>query len=250
MRLRTDVHMAFDAIAPATGGMTERIVETARVQARIRNGRRRFMLRMRAPLALVAALLLIAIIAAVVVGSRLWQSWSAPHSPIHVGAALPTLEELEARPWQHEVLRPGEDCSGKEVIGPRDGHDPVYPNPINLKTYSWGEYSYGDWIFEKGFAGLAIVRLRDGQKGTNHFFIYEGAGGPIVGTLAIDGQTVAQHAEAVVDFSNRSIKADANGWKTFRLNEGHLKGFSLCFEWQVDGTYQGRPFVRHWYFAG
>jgi hypothetical protein len=202
------------------------------------------------PLPLVAALVILAVILALLVGDRLIQGLHSQRELIPSGVALPTLSELEARPWAHQVLKAGEACSGQEINGAPITHDPVYPNPINLKTYSWGEYSYGDWIFEKGFAGLAIVRLRDGQKGTNHFFIYENAGGPVVGTLPIDGQTVEQHAEGVVDFSNRSIRADANGWKTFRLNEGHLTGFSLCFEWQIDGTYQGRPFVKHWYFSG
>ena len=207
----------------------------------------------RAPLPLVAALLVIAIAVAVLVGGLLWQGWNAQHviSPAG-GVGLPTLAELEARPWQHPVLADGDQCAGDEINGLQMGSGaPLWANPIaGPFTYNWGEYSRGEAVFQKGFSGLLIVRLRDGQKGQNHFFINEHAGGAVVGTVVIDGQTVERHAEAVFDFSDPRVNADGAGNRIFKFNEGHLNGFSHCFEWQFDGTYQGRPFVWHWYFFG
>ena len=75
------------------------------------------MLRMRAPYALVAALLLVALIAAIVVGTAFYRGWSAPHEPIHAGARLPTLEELESRPWQHQLVTSSAQCAGSEING-------------------------------------------------------------------------------------------------------------------------------------
>lgn len=251
MSLRTDVHAAFDGIAPTTGGMAERIVESARAQARIQNRRRRFMLRMRAPLALVAALLLIAIIAALVVGGRLWQSWSAPHTPIHAGASLPTLQELEARPWQHQLLAAGDTCSGEGFIGSHIGSGPIYSYPQSLTSDAWGEYSTGENILDPGFSGLLLVRLRDARTGQHNVFIGPTAGGQVLGTDTLQGETVEHHPEAVFDMSDPAIKViNDKKQKSFPIREGHRLPISGCFEWQYDGTYKGRPFIWHWYFSG
>ena len=251
MSLRTDIHTAFDVITPDIGGMQERVVETAMREARVRQRRRRFMLRLRAPITLVAVLVVIAIVAAAVVGSRLIQGWTGQH-PVGppVGSIGPSLAELEARPWQHPVLTAGQQCAGSEINGvPTPSNAPLWTNPIaGPYAEPWGEYSYGYSEFQDGFTGLLIVRVRDGQTGRNDFFLYDNAGGDSVGTVAISGQTVKRYPEAVFDFSK--AKATVNGTKVFKLYEGHLTGWSPCFEWQFDGTYHGQPFVWHWYFYG
>jgi hypothetical protein len=250
--LRTDIRTAFDSVTPATAGMAERVVETARREARVRERRRKFMLRMRVPLPLVAALLVILIIAAVFAGGRLFGAWSAQHTIAPSGTVTgPTLAQLEARPWQHKVLTAGQQCAGNEINGAEAGTNlPIFANPIaGPFPYPWGEYSSGEAGFDQGFSGLMIVRSRDGLTGRNSFWIYDNAGGPVVRTVDIDGQQVDGHAEAVFDLSDPKVKA-INGFKTFRMKEAHLAGFSPCFEWQFDGTYQGQPFVWHWYFSG
>jgi hypothetical protein len=97
-----------------------------------------------------------------------------------------------------------------------------------------------------------IVRLRDARTGSRNFFINGTAGGPLVGTdtTTVVGQVIERHAEAVFDFSDPSVKAAPGGTKTFSIQEGHLNGFSGCWQWQYDGTYKGRPFVWSWYFSG
>ena len=253
MSLRTDIHDAFEVITPPTGGLAERVVESADREARARQRRRRFMIRLRAPLPLVAALLIIAIVVAVLVAGRLWQGWTLQHAVSPAGGVTgPTLAELEARPWQHALVASIGQCSGSEMNGaPYSATNaPILANPIaGPYAFPWGEYSSGETIFEQGFSGLFIVRSRDGLKGTPGFFIYDNAGGPVVTTVEIAGQKVDGHAEAVFNLSDPKVKA-ANGMKTFKMKEAHLAGFSLCFEWQFDGTYQGQPFVWHWYFSG
>ena len=254
MSLRTDIHNSLDVISPPAGGLVDRVVETAMREARVRQRRRRFMLRLRAPITLVAVLVLIAIVAAAVVGGRLISGWYGEHtvSPPHLTVG-PTLSELEARPWQHDLVAGEPQCAGTEVNGTSaDNKDsgPVFANPLaGPFVYPWGEYSSGEMVYEEGFSGLAIVRLRDGQKGTTHFFISDNARGPVVATVDIGGQQVDGHAEAVFDLSDPKVKP-TNGFKTYKMHEAHLSGFSLCFEWQLDGTYRGQPFVKHWYFYG
>jgi hypothetical protein len=148
------------------------------------------------------------------------------------------------------VLAPGEQCSGNEVNGNSVSTGPASATGTGLTVTDWGEFSTGVAVFDKGFTGLLIVRTRDGRTGTSHFFINKNAGGPVMGTVVIAGQTVVTHAEAVFDFSNGAVRADSLGRKTFNISEGHLNGFSTCFEWQYDGTYDGQPFVWHWYFNG
>lgn len=250
MSLRRDIHSAFESIAPPLGGMPERVVQTVLADKR-RRRKEGFMLRVRAPLALVAVLVVILIVVGVLVGGRLLQDWNAFRSSPAGGQhtiVLPALSDLEARPWQHAVLAAGEPCSGYEVNG-KTAIAPVVSTGTSLTVTDWGEFSTGVTVFQKGFSGLLIVRLRDGRSGTNHFFLNENAGGPVMGTVIIAGQTVDARGEAVFDFSNGSIKADSLGRKAFNITEGHLKGFSTCFEWQFDGTYQGQPFVWHWYFS-
>lgn len=251
MSLRTEIHVAFDVIAPPTGGMAERVVETAVREARVRQRRRRFMLRMRAPIVLVAAVILIAVVAAAVVGSRLIQGRSGEHTVgPPVGSVGPGLAELEARPWQHQVLSSAQQCVGNEINGAAVGaNPPILANPsAGPFAFPWGEYSTGETVLDQGFTGLMIVRTRDGLNGREGFWIYDNAGGSVVRTVDIGGRQVDGHAEAVFDVSK--AKPTVNGLKVFKMHEAHLSGFSPCFEWQFDGTYQGQPFVWHWYFNG
>jgi hypothetical protein len=247
--LRRDIHTAYDVITPDTGGMAERVVETARRQAPALPRRRKFMFGMRAPLPLLAVLLAVAIVAAVLVGGRVW--WNTTHgvSPAG-GVTLPTLAELEARPWQHQLLAPAEQCAGEQLIGSHIGNGPIKSYPISLTAYGDREYSTGENVIDRGFSGLLIVRLRDARTGQNHVFISQNAGGPVVGTDTVDGKVVEQHTEAVFDLSDPKVTAASNGTKTFTIREGHRLPVSGCFQWQYDGTYQGKPYVWSWYFSG
>jgi hypothetical protein len=241
--LRTDIHTAYDVITPDTGGMAERVVETARRQAPALPRRRKFMFGMRAPLPLVAALLAVAIVAAVLVGGRLW--WNTTHgiSPAG-GATLPTLAELEARPWQHQLLAPSETCIDSPFSGPVSAYS-------DSETVSkWGVYSGGHFVLARGFSGLLMVRARDARSGKKFIFANEHARGDVVGTDTVDGLPVDQHPEAVFEYSDPAIKADSTGQKTFRMTIGAGHPFSGCFQWQVDGTYNGKPFGQDSYFSG
>ncbi|HKW60511.1 MAG TPA: hypothetical protein VJR46_12235 [Candidatus Dormibacteraeota bacterium] len=242
MSLRTDIHAAFEAITPLTGGLEERVVETARREARVRERRRKFMLRLRAPIALVAVVVLIAIVAAAIVGGRLIQGWYGPHtvSPPH----LPSLSELENRPWQHQLVAASESCLDSHYAGP------VAAFPETNSESAWGIYSTGRFVLGKGLSGPLMVRVRDARTGITGVFITEHAAGGVVGTDIVDGVSVAQHKEAVFDTSGRPNRIDGVGQKVFVMTMGMKHGFSGCFQWQVDGTLNGKPFGTDSYYSG
>ena len=158
--------------------------------------------------------------------------------------------ELEDRPWQHQLLAPGEQCVGEQLTGAHIGTGPIRSYPLGLISYPSWEYSTGATQVDRGFSGLLIVRMRDARTGQKHVFIDENAGGPVVGTDTVDGVAVEQHAEAVFDLSDPSIKPDSTGAKTFNISERHQLPVSGCFQWQYDGTYKGRPYVWSWYCSG
>lgn len=243
MSLRTEVHAAFDVISPLAGGMAERVVETAQREARTRQRRRRFMLRLRAPIALVAVIVLIAIVAIAVVGSRLITGFGGEHSvsPPH----LPSLTELEHRTWQHKQLTADQNCVNEAFAGPVW----AYPDD-NPPDTAWGIYSNGHFVLAKGVKGLLLVRVRDARSGAGAVFVSANADGDVVGTDTVDGVAVSQHREAVFDTAGSGYTLDGVGNKIFKITMGMKHGFSGCFQWQVDGTYNGLPVSVDSYYYG
>src|SRR5437868_14322112 len=61
-------------------GLSERVVQTVLDEGATRRRREKMLFRIRAPLSLVAAFLLIALVAAVFIGGRLIQDWNALHN--------------------------------------------------------------------------------------------------------------------------------------------------------------------------
>ena len=71
MSLRTDIHLAFDELAPATAGMPDRVVQSAARERVRRPSLSISVIRLRAPMSLVAVLLVIAIVAGILIGGLL-----------------------------------------------------------------------------------------------------------------------------------------------------------------------------------
>ena len=71
MSLRTDIHLAFDELAPATAGMPDRVVQSAARERGRRPSLSISVIRLRAPMSLVAVLLVIAIVAGILIGGLL-----------------------------------------------------------------------------------------------------------------------------------------------------------------------------------
>jgi hypothetical protein len=245
VRLRTDVHAAFDAIAPTTGGMAERITETAR-RDHAAHHRRKFMFQMRAPVSLVAILMVIVLVIGALVGGRLVQEWNAlnPKPSASDRDFQTQLAGLEARPLRLPVLKSAADCR----LGPFDadggfGSGPLSAYPGTAVATNWGFYYHNVFYTDTAISGPILVRVRDLYTGGTIVFIGPGASGPTVGTDVVDGQTVRQHTELVLDPAHVSTTI-AEPWNPPAHNHRYVWTFiggapdtwSGSTGWQIDGN--------------
>jgi len=88
--LRTQIHSAFDEVAPPTHGLPERVVQTVLKENAGRRRRERLMLRLRVPLSLVAVFVLVALVVGVLIGGRLMQDWNSFHNSAPAGGVTGT----------------------------------------------------------------------------------------------------------------------------------------------------------------
>jgi len=237
--LRTDIHSAFDELAPSTFGLPERVVQTVVAERSDRGRRERLMFRMRAPLSLVAVLMLIAMVVGVLIGGRLVQDWNAFHAPAPAGGGQQSdLAQLEARPFQLPQLKAGDICAdGPSDSSGRYGTGPVHGIPTGAHTEtSWGTYWDLRLATDPNLTGLVLVRARD--LGTNQPFVFTGqyAAGPVVGTDTLSGKSVAQHSYLVLDVAHPPAKPNSDHQLIWDFRAGVPSGFSGCFGWQFDGT--------------
>ena len=131
MTLRTEMREALDEVVPAVPprGLSERVLRTAMADGARRDRKERRMLRLRAPLSLVAAVVLIALVAGVLVGGRLIRDWNGLHNVSPAGQR--TLAQLEAVPLNLPILEAGEPCPdkpGANALGYDYGSGPIYVN--------------------------------------------------------------------------------------------------------------------------
>jgi hypothetical protein len=139
--LRTQIHSAFDDVAPPTAGLPERVVQTVLTENAGRKRRERLMLRMRVPLALVAMFMLVALAVGVLAGGRLMQVWNASHNPAPAGDSYQTqVAQLEAVPLRFPVFASQLDCkSGPYNSSGSLGSGPVYGDAGPLGASTWGQ---------------------------------------------------------------------------------------------------------------
>jgi len=198
------------------------------------------MFRMRAPLSLVAVLLMIAVVVAVLVGGRLYQDWSSQHqpSPAHSSRPEATLAELEARPLTLPTVKVGDPCPqnpGTNSTGHAFGSGPVFADGSSPITTSWGNYFDIGYFTAPGVTGLVLIRGRDLRNWTNVVvFVGKYAAGPTVGSDPQIQQGV-QHSEALLDMSHaqRPLLNKETYWS---VRQGLPASASNCFGFQFDGT--------------
>ena len=85
MSLRREIHSAFDSIAPSTAYVPGRVIDTLLAEDAGRRRKERIMLRLRAPLSFVAAVIVIALVAAILVGGRMIADLRSGTNPVPVG---------------------------------------------------------------------------------------------------------------------------------------------------------------------
>jgi hypothetical protein len=257
MSLRTDFHLAFDEIAPSTGGLAERVVQTTAAEAPSRRRNERWMVRWRAPLGLVAALLLLALaVSALLSGSLLadWRKWSTGHSP-QINQS--ELKSLEARPLLFPVVSPAESCpvsplsnlSAHTSEAFMFGGGPVYVSALgyNSTTTNWGRWGSFDLIADPtNTSGLILIRAEDLQTGGSVVFAefpYAAAGGAgngiptgrVVGSDVMLGLTEQMYPEQVLDTARPYPFTKKGEWPIFKNYMGIPKDAKGCIGFQIDG---------------
>jgi hypothetical protein len=250
MSLRTELHTAFDELAPSTFGISERVVSTT-LHERTTRSRRPSLVWVRAPLSLVAVFVLICLVVGILVGGKL-ASESFSKRSVPGGIDTTRLSELEARPFQMPLLKPDAACPG----GPWDpatgwwGAGPAH-------VYSWGSSGfvpatvtqwgvYGSYHAEiaQSVKGPVLIRARNLITGASLVFIGQFASGPIGGADKLGGQNVEQRLELALDASHPQGAA-SGGFYAWSFTAG-LKadtshhnavttGPAICTGWQIDG---------------
>ncbi|HEY6876341.1 MAG TPA: hypothetical protein VI384_08285, partial [Candidatus Dormibacteraeota bacterium] len=197
MSVRSEIHEAFDELAPRTVGLEERVLATVAVD---RGAKLRWAPRLRAPLSLVAVVLVIAVVAGALMGGRLladWKKFTAPPVP-----AVPQtpLQKLEARPLHFKAVHSVADCPDSSNADGSIGPGPLYlaGSAVNPQS-SWGSYSENLLYANGPFQGPLLMRAEDILKNQPIIFIGEYAGGPLYGADVLNGQVVQQRLEMIVD---------------------------------------------------
>jgi hypothetical protein len=248
MSLRRDIHVAFESIAPPLGGMPERVVRTVLAEQAARRRKGRMVLRFRQPLSLVAAVLLIAVVAALLVGGRVLQDWNAFHSVPSRGDSS-QLAQLEARPLNLPVLYSISECHLGPLTSDNSalGSGPLYAYGSSKFTRTaWGTYNSNVLYTDRQITGPILVRARDLLNNSRIVFVGTWAGGPKVGTDVLHGSRVDQRSELVLNekdtrpvVDNPPAQPHAFVWQfTAGVPDG-----SSAIGWQIDGDGFSEVFV-------
>ena len=240
MSLRTQIHSAFDEVAPATHGLPERVVQTVLTETVGRTRRGRLMLRLRVPLSLVALFVLVAVVVGVLIGGRLMQDWNAFHNSAPAGDSYQTqVAQLEAVPLHIPDFQSHLGCQ----TGPYNsqgsyGSGPVYGDGGGVTSSSdWGLYYTNTAYTETNVAGPILVRALDIYTRQPVIFIGPYVAGPAAISDTVNGRVYDQHPELVLNMS----PSDKSARWVFRA--GVPKSWSGSTGWQIDGIGFSEVFV-------
>ena len=193
---------------------------------------------------LVAAVVVIAVVVAVVVGEKMLRGDDARQAGSSHSLALPSLVELEARP-----LVVASDPTGP-CVGEKSG-------PVEFK-YSTVRFSGDKALYASaqaftygGVEGLVLSRIRDLRTDApTIFYVNDNAAGAVLGTDIVMGETVEMRPEVVFDTAHPRGKPDSIGRASWTVTWGWLPSHSDCTVVQTDGTYKGAPFVQFSVYEG
>lgn len=158
------------------------------------------LLRLRAPLSLVAVFLLIALIGVVLIGGRLVQDWNAVHKTTPAGPRL-SLQELEARPLHIPIPAAPNDCVSGPFVLDGYGSGPIHLNTGPVASTAWGVYSYLLLYADSKVQGPVLVRVVHLFYSDPVVFVGPNSAGPVLQKDTLDGKAVDQHKELFIDTS-------------------------------------------------
>lgn len=244
MSLRREIHQAYDGLSPTTFGMPERVVQTVLNDAsRRRKGR--LMIRMRAPVSLVAVFVVIAVIAAVLIGGRVLNDWNVFRNGSPAGQAPQTqLQQLEARPLHIPTPKSLAQCQSGPFNATGDlGSGPVFGVGGGISRSSWGLYYHNYAYADTDITGPILVRARDVFKNQPVVFVGRYASGAIAGSDTVDGAVQAQQTEAVFDTSSAVKSGPPSHRYEWDFTAGVPNNWSGSTGWQIDGLSFSETFV-------
>ena len=213
------------------------------------------LLRLRAPLSLVAVLLFVALVAAVFAGTRLLEDWNAFHNPAPGGGTSSVLQELESRPLAIAIPKSPADCvTGPYYNGIGGGFatGPISAMGGPPTSTAWGDYYHTVAFADARVPGPVLVRAVHLFNSEGVVFVGPNAAGPVVGSDTVDGKLVQQHTEAVIDTS-RTQRDPGAPWTIGSLAVNHpfiwpmISGESHTAAggtgWQIDGPTFSETFL-------
>ena len=239
MSLRSDVHKAFDTITPSMAGLSDHVVRTVLVEGATRRRKKKMLFRVRAPLALVAVFLLIALVAAVFISGRLIQDWNAftKGAPAGQGDSYQSqVARLEATPLRITYPKTIDDCRSGPYNQFGDlGSGPVYGIGGGWSTSAWGYYYHNLAYADVYVEGPILVRAVDLFQKTPVIFVGQFATGTVVGTDTVDGQAYKQHVGLLVDATVISTSPSTHRFH-WDFIAGVPNGWSGSSGWQINGN--------------
>lgn len=233
MSLRTEMRDALHDVVPATPprGLSERVLRTAISEKARRRSAELWPFRLHAPLSLVAALALVAVMSGVLVGGRL--IWNDLHNS---SAASSSLTQLESIPLTLPLVTSGEACpenSGVNSLGYDYGSGPIYVNGQLIPELSTAEGGLYDLTYYSSPAlkGLVLVRGRDlVENDAIQFIAPTGSGFPS------DTPPWPLKNELVLDAGHPPSRSATTGVGIWHVRQLIKQGWSGCWGFQIDGS--------------
>jgi hypothetical protein len=240
--LRTELIRALDAVAPPAPWL--RATVHAKLRQKKQNGGRiaasaSNLISIRRAGAFTAALAVVLLVATLLTGGHIWQDW------VHfqTGTAPSAREiaaELRARPILLPVIAPDAECPSTPMstidYGPAYGSGPVYALGGSPTATDWGTYFAVTYVADAKYKGLVLIRIRDLMSDRHGVFVGPYAAGDVVGADTLNGKSVQQHAELILDASNPQARSDKNKWGLWAVQQGISLGWSHCVGIQIDGV--------------
>ena len=244
MSLRRDVHSAFDQISPGTHGLSERVVTTVLAEGATRPGKGGITFRLRAPLSLVAVFLVVALVSAIFIGGRLLQDWKVFQNPAPATTTYQSqVAQLEAVPLHLPVYHSAFDCrTGPYSPEGSLGEGPIFMDGGSPSFTAWGVYFHNLAYAKNQLNGPVLIRVRDLFGNQPIVFVARYAAGAVVGSDRVDGQTLDQHLELLIN-ANNALRPPGLHKFSWPFILGVPSSWSGAIAWQIDGVGFSEVFV-------
>ena len=241
MSLRSQIHNAIDEVAPPAPTLERRVRAFLLTDGRDRKRERpQRQPRWVAPLGLIGAALVLALVAGLFIGGRFWRTQNAPPSTVNQN----DLKSLENRPLNYPTVAAGAPCPDtpktlNSNYGIVIGSGPVYV--VNGEVYESGEWGHWTALYFAGDrqTGLVLIRARDLQSNAEVAFAQYPLGptglvaaGRVLGTAHVVNHKVTLRSEA----TGPVPIPKGVPYPAYIVLFGMQTGSSGCIGFQVDGS--------------